>query len=294
MDRVPPTRRLVRRFVAGRQASEALTVLGALTGQGLRSAVTYLGENVRTATDAARATATYLELLDAIGARQLPTTPSVKLTHLGLDLDEALCIANLTRIVERARAVGTSVWVDMESSRYTERTLALVARLRPTHPNLGCVVQAYLRRTPRDVERLVELGATVRLCKGAYREPPTVAYPDKRDVDASYARLAERLLAADAQAAASIRASRPTTSACNVTCSPWPPGAASPAIGSSCRCSTGSATTCTPRSAPPARRCGSWSRSARTGTATSCGAWPNGRPISSSCCVISAGPDRPR
>jgi proline dehydrogenase len=200
MDRVPPTRRLVRRFVAGRQASEALTVLGALTGQGLRSAVTYLGENVRTATDAARATATYLELLDAIGARQLPTTPSLKLTHLGLDLDEALCIANLTRIVERARAVGTSVWVDMESSRYTERTLALVARLRPTHPNLGCVVQAYLRRTPRDVERLVELGATVRLCKGAYREPPTVAYPDKRDVDASYARLAERLLAADAQA----------------------------------------------------------------------------------------------
>jgi proline dehydrogenase len=200
MDRLPLTRRLVRRFVAGANPGDALAVIAAVAGQGLLTAVTYLGENVRTAAEAARATATYLELLGEIGERALRTTPSLKLTHLGLDLDETLCVANLTRVVERARAVGTRVWVDMESSRYTERTLALYARLRPLHPNLGCVVQAYLRRTPGDVERLVELGATIRLCKGAYHEPPALAYPDKGDVDTSYARLAERLLAPDAQA----------------------------------------------------------------------------------------------
>jgi proline dehydrogenase len=200
MDRLPLTHRFVRRFVAGRGSGDALAVIGAIDAGGLLSAVTCLGENVRAPADAERATATYLGLLDAIGRARLRTTPSLKLTHLGLDLDERLCLANLARIVERAREVGAVVWVDMESSRYTERTLELYARLRPAHPNLGCVVQAYLRRTPADVECLVALGATVRLCKGAYHEPPSLAYPDKRDVDASYARLAERLFAPDAQA----------------------------------------------------------------------------------------------
>jgi proline dehydrogenase len=200
MDRVPLTRPFVRRFVAGREPGEALAVLRTLDADGLATAVTYLGENVRTRPDAERATRTYMGLLDAIGAGRLRTTPSLKLTHLGLDLDEGLCLANLARVVERAREVDTRVWIDMESSRYTARTLDLYARLRPKHANLGCVVQAYLRRTPEDVERLVELGATVRLCKGAYHEPASLAYPDKRDVDTSYARLAERLLAADAQA----------------------------------------------------------------------------------------------
>jgi proline dehydrogenase len=198
LDRLALTRRFVRRFVAGREAADALAVIGALEARGLSSAVTCLGENVRAPADAERATATYLGLLDAIGREKFRTIPSLKLTHLGLDLDEALCVANLTRISERARKVGTRVWIDMESSRYTERTLDLYARLRPDHAHLGCVIQAYLRRTPRDVERLIELGATVRLCKGAYHEPAALAYPDKRDVDASYARLAERLLDADA------------------------------------------------------------------------------------------------
>ena len=200
MDRFALTRRFVRRFVAGREAGDALAVLATLDAGGLTSAVTCLGENVRTPADAERATQTYLGLLDAIGRRTLRTTPSLKLTHLGFDLDEGLCVANLLRVGERAREVGTRVWIDMESSRYTGRTLDLYARLRPKNPHLGCVVQAYLRRTPEDVERLIELGATVRLCKGAYREPAVLAYPDKRDVDASYARLAERLLAPDALA----------------------------------------------------------------------------------------------
>lgn len=200
MDRLPLTRPFVRRFVAGAEAADALTAIAPLEGQGFATAVTYLGENVRSPADAERATATYLHLLDEIAARKFSTTPSLKLTHLGLDLGEPLCIANLLRVVDRARDVGRRVWIDMESSAYTTRTLDVYARLRPGRPNLGCVVQAYLRRTPDDVERLVELGATVRLCKGAYREPPALAYPDKGDVDRGYARLAERLLAPDARA----------------------------------------------------------------------------------------------
>lgn len=186
--------------MAGTKPQDALGVLAGLDAGGFRTAVTYLGENVRTRADAEHATTTYVRLLDEIGRRRLATVPSLKLTHLGLDLDEDLCVANLTRVAEQGARIGALVWVDMESSAYTERTLALYARLRPLHANLACVVQAYLCRTAADVERLIELGATVRLCKGAYHESPAVAYPDKRDVDASYARLAERLLAPDAQA----------------------------------------------------------------------------------------------
>ena len=200
MERVPATRGLVRRFVAGTTADDALAVLERLNARGLMGAVTYLGENVATAEDAERATLTYLHLLDEIKRHNLDALPSLKLTHLGLDLGESLCVANLTAVLERARATGTRVWVDMESSAYTDRTLALYARLRPQHPHVACVVQAYLRRTPADVERLIDLGATIRLCKGAYREPASIAYPDKRDVDSAYARLIDRLLAPDATA----------------------------------------------------------------------------------------------
>src|SRR2546425_3416806 len=200
MNRLPVTRGFVRRFVAGTAADDALAVIADLNARGLQGAVTYLGENVRTPAEAEHATEGYVQLLDEVKRRNLLAPPSLKLTHLGLDLGEPVGRANLTRVLERGRATGTRVWIDMESSAYTERTLALYARLRPTYANCACVVQAYLRRTPADVERLVRLGASVRLCKGAYREPPDVAYPDKRDVDASYARLVDRLLAPDAQA----------------------------------------------------------------------------------------------
>ena len=197
MERVPATRGLVRRFVAGTTADDALAVLERLNARGLMGAVTYLGENVTTPADAERATQTYLHLLDEIKRRNLNAVPSLKLTHLGLDLGEPLCVANLSAVLERARAMSARVWVDMESSVYTDRTLALYARLRPMHPHLACVVQAYLRRTPADLERLIDLGATIRLCKGAYREPPAIAYPDKADVDQAYARLIDRLLGPD-------------------------------------------------------------------------------------------------
>jgi proline dehydrogenase len=200
MDRVPLTRRFVRRFVAGRTADDAFRVITALDARGLMTAVTYLGENVVTAADADKATETYLALLDEIARRRVRCLPSLKLTHIGLDLGEELCVRNLTRLLERGAAAGLRVWIDMESSAYTQRTLDLYARVRAGHANAACVVQSYLRRTPADVDRLVDLGATVRLCKGAYQEPPALAYPDKRDVDAAYARLVERLLNDEARA----------------------------------------------------------------------------------------------
>lgn len=201
MERLPITRGLVRRFVAGRSAAEAFSVIDTLEARGLTTAVTYLGENVVTPADAGQATAAYLALIDDIARRRLRCEPSVKLTHLGLDLGVELCEANVARLLERGRATNMRIWIDMESSAYTDRTLDLYARLRPRYPNAATVVQAYLKRTPADVERLVGLGAAVRLCKGAYQEPASIAYTDKREVDAAYARLATRLLDAGAQKA---------------------------------------------------------------------------------------------
>jgi proline dehydrogenase len=200
MERLPVTRGLVRRFVAGRTAADAFGVIDTLEARGLTTAITYLGENVFTATDADAATAAYLAVIDDIARRRLRCEPSVKLTHLGLDLGVDLCEANVARLLERGRASGMRIWIDMESSAYTDRTLDLYARLRPRFPNAATVVQAYLRRTPADVERLVALGAGVRLCKGAYQEPASLAYTSKAEIDTAYARLATRLLAADARA----------------------------------------------------------------------------------------------
>jgi proline dehydrogenase len=200
MDRLPAARRFVRRFVAGPALEDSLAVAARLNAEGVDAAVTHLGENVATTEDAARATDAYLGVLDEIGRRHLRAVPSLKLTHLGLDLGEAVCRANLERVAARGLATRTAVWVDMESSAYTDRTLDLYRRLHATHSNLACVVQTYLRRTAQDVERLIEIGATVRVCKGAYREPPEIAFPDKRDVDASYSRLVDRLLSTDALA----------------------------------------------------------------------------------------------
>ena len=201
MTRLPPTRRLVRRFVAGERLEDALDAVGRLNGQGLDAALTYLGEYVRTPEAAAGAATVYLEALDEIKRRGYRCSPSLKLTHLGLDLSEAACLATARRVLERAHAHGILVWIDMEQSVYTDRTLAIWETLRRDYPRTGCVIQAYLRRSPADVERLAALGATVRLCKGAYREGPAVAFPDKAEVDAAYARLMDRLLAPSSLAA---------------------------------------------------------------------------------------------
>jgi proline dehydrogenase len=200
MDRVPATRRLVRRFVAGTTAESALEVVARVNAQGMMGAVTYLGENVSTPAQARTATLVYRDVVEALAARGLRALPSLKLTHLGLDISADACATNVGEVAERCAAAGRRLWIDMESSAYTQRTLDFYERLHRTRPSAACVVQAALRRTPADVDRLVGMGAALRLCKGAYREPAHVAYPAKRDVDAAYARLADRLVDADAQA----------------------------------------------------------------------------------------------
>ncbi len=201
LDRLPMTRRLVRRFVAGTAADEAFAVIERLQDAGLLSAITYLGENVLTDADARRAADVYLSLLDEIKRRNLYCVPSLKLTHLGLDRSEALCRSNLEIVLDRAQATGQRTWIDMESSAYTDRTLALYESVRPRYPNAACVIQAYLRRSEDDVRRLVGMGATIRLCKGAYREPRHLAFPTKREVDEHYGRLLDLLLSPEALAA---------------------------------------------------------------------------------------------
>ncbi len=196
LDRLPLTRRLVRRFVAGTELEDALTVIQRVNDGGLSTAVTYLGENVATEAAARAAAAAYLEILDQIKRRSLRCVPSLKLTHMGLDVSEGACVENLRRILDRARDHGTLVWIDMEQTVYTDRTLRLYAELRREYPNVACVIQAYLRRSEEDVRRLIGLGATVRLCKGAYREPPSLAFAHKAEVDRNYERLMDLLLAA--------------------------------------------------------------------------------------------------
>jgi proline dehydrogenase len=185
--------------VAGATPEDALRVLADLDARGVHTAVTYLGENVHTAEAAGAAASVYQGLLDEIHRRGLRCTPSLKLTHLGLDLDPEVARVNVERVLAAAR--GTVVWLDMEDSRYTDRTLGLYRRLRRQWPGVATVVQAYLYRTPADIRALVPGGLRVRLCKGAYREPADRAFPAKASVDRNYAHLAGMLLSREARAA---------------------------------------------------------------------------------------------
>ena len=137
----------------------------------------------------------YLGILAEIARQQLPCTISVKLTQLGLDISETECRANLKGLLESAKQTGTRVEVDMEGSAYTARTLALIRELRQSNIPVVAVIQAYLYRSENDVQQLLLQGTSIRLCKGAYREPPTVAFPRKSDVDRNFARLMRLLLA---------------------------------------------------------------------------------------------------
>jgi proline dehydrogenase len=195
--RRPAVRRAVSRFMPGETVDDALAAAAALRAERIGAVLTRLGENVRSACEADEVARHYLELLERPDAPEL----SVKPTQLGLDLDPALCERHLRSLVERARARPGYVWIDMEQSRYVDATLDLAIRLRAIGPHVGVCVQAYLRRTPADVERLVSAGTGVRLVKGAYQEPAAVAFPSRKEVDARYLALAQRLLAGDARRA---------------------------------------------------------------------------------------------
>ncbi len=189
-------RRAVSRFMPGEEVEAALAATVELNRAGLGTVLTLLGENVEDEADTAVVVRHYLGVIEAIRAQKLDAEVSIKLTHLGLDLDPALAEANLARIATRAAEVGQDVAVDMEGSAYTQRTLDLYQRLRAAHANVGLCLQAYLRRTEADFESLASLKPMIRLVKGAYAEPSAIAFADKADVDRSFRALAQRLMRA--------------------------------------------------------------------------------------------------
>jgi proline dehydrogenase len=187
-------RRSAQRFVAGEALEEALQATRALNQRGFSVSLDHLGENVNDAAEAAGAANDYIQILDAIKQARLDANISIKLTAVGLDIEEALCEQNVRSVLERAKSYGIFVRIDMEGGAYTERTLNMVARLRQDYEEVGTVIQSYLYRTPKDVEALIASKTRVRLVKGAYKEPPEIAYPRKADVDRSYAQEMHLLL----------------------------------------------------------------------------------------------------
>ncbi|MFW6010680.1 MAG: proline dehydrogenase family protein [Gemmatimonadota bacterium] len=192
--RIPLFRRVARRFVAGDTLPEALGTARELNRDGFRVTLDLLGESVADRAMSTRAVKAYEESLTAIDGSDAETTISLKLTQLGLEIDEGFCLDNLRRIVEHAARLDNFVRIDMEGSDHTGATLSVFRRVFRDLDNVGVVIQSYLRRSRRDVEELVDIGAPVRLCKGAYDEPPEVAYQDPEEVDASFVRLMELLL----------------------------------------------------------------------------------------------------
>jgi proline dehydrogenase len=184
------------RFVAGETLDTALAAVTRLNARGITASLDLLGESVHNEAEARAAGDAYVAMLDRIYERKADANVSVKLTAMGLDISEDLCVAIMHKILQRAKEYQTFVRIDMEASEYTQRTLDLFEqRLYPAYrENVGIVLQSYLYRTFADVERANLIKARVRLCKGAYKEPETVAYPDKKDVDTNYIRSMHELM----------------------------------------------------------------------------------------------------
>lgn len=187
-------RRAVRRFMPGEALEDALSAASELAGENIGTVLTQLGERVESSADAVAVHAHYAGVLDEIVRRRLPALVSVKLTHLGLDASAAACRAHLLDLAARAGAAGSLLWVDMEESWYVERTIEQVLAARAEGNPVGVCLQAALHRTPDDMERLLDAGVAVRLVKGAYAEPESIALPRGEAVNARYRQLAERLL----------------------------------------------------------------------------------------------------
>jgi proline dehydrogenase len=183
------------RFIAGETIDTAIAASKRLQAQGFLITLDHLGEGVSTLDAATVATSEYVRLMDVIVASGIERNISLKLTQLGIDVDRATCVDNMRRVLEPASRTGFFVRIDMENSAYTERTLEIFETLwEQEYRNVGVALQAYLYRTEKDVHRMNELGARVRLVKGAYKEPAAVAYQRKEEVDAAFVRLARQLL----------------------------------------------------------------------------------------------------
>ncbi len=191
----PFVRRTVARFMPGETLDDALGVAQTLRGKKIGTVFTYLGENIKDRSEAQRVAEHYLEVLQRIREKGLQAEISVKLTQLALDFSPDLCFEHLNAIIERAQQ-DSVVWVDMEASNYVDGTLDLYRRALAAHPNVGLCLQAYLHRTKDDLAKLLPLRPSIRLVKGAYNEPPEIAYARKRDVDENYFALGKQMLRA--------------------------------------------------------------------------------------------------
>jgi proline dehydrogenase len=188
------SRRVARRFVAGETLDDAVEAAREVNRRLQLASLDLLGENVSDEAGARRAAEGYLAVFDRIAQERLDANVSLKLTQLGLDLSEDLCLELLEKIVAHATSQGNFVRIDMEGSAYTQRTVEIAKRVRAKYTGVGTVMQAYLYRTEKDVQDLLATGCRLRLCKGAYKEPPDVAFPKKSDVDANYVKLMKMLL----------------------------------------------------------------------------------------------------
>lgn len=185
---------VAKRYIAGVEIKDAIEAARLLNRNGLSATIDNLGENVKDAPTAGEAANEYMTLLDEIKKAGVDSTVSLKLTHLGLDISEGLAEENAGAVVSRALGLGNFVRLDMESSLYTQRTIDICLRLRKRYPNVGVAIQSSLRRSASDVRLLIENSVSVRLVKGAYKEPPEIAYPDKSDVDANFSALMKELM----------------------------------------------------------------------------------------------------
>jgi proline dehydrogenase len=188
---------VVRRFVAGETLEDAVEAIRQLNQKEITASFDHLGESITSESETHSEVNEYVRVLDSIYQERLDSNVSVKLTQLGLDVSEAVCYANTRAIIETALGYKNFVRVDMEDSTKTDATLGMFTRLRNEFDNVGIVIQSYLYRSEKDVAELLKLGARIRLCKGAYKEPPSVAFPKKPDVDANYIKLAKILLGSD-------------------------------------------------------------------------------------------------
>ena len=190
-------KRSVVKFMPGERLEDAIGAANSLRASGITAILTRLGENLERVEEAEEVCSHYLGVIDQVRSSGLDAHVSVKPTQLGYDQDVEVCFRYLIKILDHASAAGNFLWLDMESSPYVDGTIGLYRRLRERSPRVGLALQAYLYRTGKDIETLVPLGAAIRLVKGAYLEPASVAYPQKADVDQNYFTLASRLLGAD-------------------------------------------------------------------------------------------------
>lgn len=202
MTRTRPGKALAHRFVAGEKLDEAVIVASGLNADGMKVSLDLLGEEVHDAVSARAACDEYLACLDRIAEEELDANISVKLTQLGLSIDEGLAVESIGRLSDRAEEMGTTVTIDMEDSRYTDATVRIYEKVQTDRGNLGVAIQAYMRRTPDDLQRLIGLGGHIRLCKGAYVEPEEVALTSKSEVDAAFANQLRTLMNATTTAPA--------------------------------------------------------------------------------------------